>query len=34
MSYAQQLVISNQKLVRLVPICYLLVSPSKGAFDA
>lgn len=33
MSYTQQLVISNQKLVRLAPICYLLVSTSKEAFD-
>ena len=33
MSYAQQLVISNQKLVRLFSIYYLLVSASKEAFD-
>ena len=33
MSYAQQLVISNQKLVRLFPIFYFLVSLSEEDFD-
>ncbi len=33
MSYAQQLVISKQKLVRLFTIYYLLVFSLKGAFN-